>query len=340
MSKTALILESRVGGNVAASLLRKRLPHVHRVVRVERALRFALLSALLVFVAPVVAAPLQVQKVTDGVYALVGELAQRSPGNLGNNATFGVIVAGDGVVLVDPGGSYNGAKQIHETIRSITKQPVRVVINTGGQDHRWLGNGYFKAQGARIIASAAAVADQRARTTDQLITLNRFVGEKPMAGTETVHAGESFEDRLEFEVGGVRLVLRHAGTAHTPGDSFVWLPQKKVVFAGDIVYVGRLLAVTAESRSQSWIKAFEEIAALNPEHVVPGHGPATTLARARADTYDYLVALRTQVKAFMDGGGEINDVGKIDQSRFKHIKLFEELKGRNAQQVFQEMEWE
>jgi hypothetical protein len=42
----------------------------------------------------------------------------------------------------------------------------------------------------------------------------------------------------------------------------------------------------------------------------------------------------------MDGGGEIYDVGKIDQSRFKHIKLFEELKGRNAQQVFQEMEWE
>jgi hypothetical protein len=98
--------------------------------------------------------------------------------------------------------------------------------------------------------------------------------------------------------------------------------------------------VTAESRSQSWIKVFEEMAALRPEHVVPGHGPATTLARARADTYDYLVALRKQVKAFMDGGGEIYDVGKIDQSRFKHIKLFDELKGRNAQQVFQEMEWE
>jgi glyoxylase-like metal-dependent hydrolase (beta-lactamase superfamily II) len=302
--------------------------------------RTLLLSLLFLFGAPALAAPLQVQKVTDGVYALVGDIGQRSPENLGNNATFGVIVTNDGVVLVDPGGSYNGAKQIHEAIRSISDKPVRLVINTGGQDHRWLGNGYFKAQGARIIASKAAVADQRARLTDLLISLNRLVGEKLMAGTEAVYAGETFENRLELEVGGVRLVLRHTGTAHTPGDIFVWLPQKQVVFAGDIAYVERLLAVTAESRSRSWIKAFEEMAALKPEHVVPGHGPATTLARARADTYDYLVALRTQVKAFMDGGGEIYDVGKIDQSRFKHIRLFEELKGRNAQQVFQEMEWE
>ncbi|OGI39615.1 MAG: hypothetical protein A2140_06185 [Candidatus Muproteobacteria bacterium RBG_16_62_13] len=302
--------------------------------------RLILLFTPVVFLSAAVAAPLQVQKVAEGVYALVGEMEQRSPENLGNNATFGVIVTGDGVVLVDPGGSHNGAKQIHETIRTITDKPVRLVINTGGQDHRWLGNGYFKAQGARIIASKAAVADQRARATDQLVGLNSLVGEKLAAGTEPVHAGETFEDRHEIEIGGLRLVLRHAGTAHTPGDSFVWLPQKKVVLTGDIVYIERLLAVSAESRSRSWIKAFEELAALKPDHVIPGHGPATTLARARADTYDYLVALRKQVKAFMDGGGEIYDVGKIDQSRFQHLKQYEQLKGRNAQQVFQEMEWE
>jgi glyoxylase-like metal-dependent hydrolase (beta-lactamase superfamily II) len=289
---------------------------------------------------PAVAAPLQVQKVTDGVYALVGELGQRSPENLGNNATFGVIVTNDGVVLVDPGGSYAGAKQIHETIRTITDRPVRLVINSGGQDHRWLGNGYFKTQGARIVASAAAVADQRARSTDQTIVLDNLVGAKLMAGTTPVQADQTFDQRLQLELGGVRLVLRHAGPAHTPGDSFVWLPDKKVVFTGDIVYVERLLGVGAESRSGSWVKVFEEIAALEPAHVVPGHGHATTLARARADTYDYLVALRDAVKELIARGGGIEDIGKLDQSRFKHLQVYDQLKGRNAQQVFQEMEWE
>jgi hypothetical protein len=53
-----------------------------------------------------------VQKVTDNVYALVGELSQRSKTNLGNNSTHGVIITSKGVVLIDSGASYLGAKEI------------------------------------------------------------------------------------------------------------------------------------------------------------------------------------------------------------------------------------
>lgn len=295
-------------------------------------------TLLLLFALP--AAALEVQKITEDVYALVGELGQRSPENLGNNATFGVIVTKEGVVLVDPGGSREGARSIEAAIRTVTDKPVVLVINTGGQDHRWLGNGYFKAKGARIVASTAAVADQRARARDQLIMLDNLVGAKGMAGTTPVYADETFEERKELTIGGTNLVLRHAGPAHTPGDTFVWLPAKKVVFTGDIVYVERMLGVGAESKSGTWVKVFEEVAALEPKHVVPGHGRATTLERARADTYDYLVALRAGVKEHIDQGGGIEEIGKIDQSRFKYLQVYEELKGRNAQQVYQEMEWD
>lgn len=301
---------------------------------------FKLLFPFLLFALAFPAAALEVQKVTEGVYALVGELGQRSAENLGNNATFGVVVTKEGVVLLDPGGSREGAQRIEDAIRTVTDKPVTLVINTGGQDHRWLGNGYFKAKGARIVASKAAVADQRARARDQLILLDNLVGAKGMAGTTPVYADETFEERKELTLGGTKLVLRHAGPAHTPGDTFVWLPAKQVVFTGDIVYVERMLGVGGESKSGSWVKVFEEVAALKPKHVVPGHGRATTLARARADTYDYLVALRKNVKEFIAQGGGIEEIGRIDQSRFKYLQVYEELKGRNAQQVYQEMEWE
>jgi glyoxylase-like metal-dependent hydrolase (beta-lactamase superfamily II) len=75
-------------------------------------------------------------KVTDGIYALVGEKKQRSPTNFANNTTFGLIVTKKGTVLVDPGGSWKGAKALHAAIRNVTDQPVRYVINMGGQDHR------------------------------------------------------------------------------------------------------------------------------------------------------------------------------------------------------------
>ncbi|PIP97241.1 MAG: MBL fold metallo-hydrolase, partial [Rhodobacterales bacterium CG18_big_fil_WC_8_21_14_2_50_71_9] len=96
----------------------------------------------LALAAPVaaLAGGLEIQPVTDGVWALVGEKQQRSADNLANNATFGVVVTGDGVVLIDPGGSWRGAAEIDAAIATLTGQPVRVVIDTGGQDHRWLGN--------------------------------------------------------------------------------------------------------------------------------------------------------------------------------------------------------
>jgi len=220
--------------------------------------------------------PLEVQKVTPNIYALVGEMTQRSPNNLGNNATFGVIVTKQGVVLIDSGGSEKGAAQIHQKIKSITNKPVVMVINSGGQDHRWLGNHYFKQLGAKIISSEAAVKDQRARTNDQLSMLENLIGKDNFRGTQPVYADQTFKQALDLEVGEVTLQLRHAGHAHTPGDSYIWLPQSKVVFTGDIVYVERMLGVGSMSNSASWLKVFEAMAAHKPKHVIPGHGHRTS----------------------------------------------------------------
>ena len=283
---------------------------------------------------------LELQPVTDNVYAIVGELGNRSPDNLGNNATFGLVVTDDGVVLIDSGGTHAGARQIDSLIQSVTDKPVVRVINTGGQDHRWLGNGYFKAQGAQIIASEAAVDDQKARTRDQLILLGNLVGEDAVRQTEPVYADTTFVERFEFELGGKVFELHHAGQAHTPGDSYVWLPQQQVMFSGDIVYVERMLGVGSQSNSRSWLKVFETMAAHNPGHLVPGHGHATDLARATRDTYDYLVYLRESVADFMESGGDMSAIGKVNQARFDYLRNFEQIAGRNAQQVFTEMEWE
>jgi len=283
---------------------------------------------------------LELQQVTGNVYAIVGELGNRSPENLGNNATFGFVVTSAGVVLIDSGGTYRGAQEIEQMIKQVTDQPVVRVINTGGQDHRWLGNGYFKQRGAGIIASENAVVDQQQRTQDQFIGLSNLVGKEGVQGTEAVYADQSFVTELVFTLGDTRFEIRHSGQAHTPGDSYVWLPQEKTMFTGDIVYIERMPGVGAQSNSKSWIGAFEAMAAYQPEHLVPGHGKATTLAHARKDTYDYLVFLRSAVAEFMDSGGDMSDIGSLDQSSYHYLLNHETLAGRNAQQVFTEMEWE
>lgn len=287
------------------------------------------------------AAPvLKTEQIAEDVFALVGPTTNRDPQNLGNNANFGVVVTSEGVVLIDPGATRKGAQMIHEAVRAITDEPIRVVINTGGQDHRWLGNGYFKELGAHIVANENAVDDQKARVQDQLISLTDLVGSDGLAGTEPVYADETFTERKDMTVGGTSIEIHHAGHAHTPGDSFVWLPDHRIMFTGDIVYTDRMLGIGSQSAHLSWIAAFEAMAARKPEVVVGGHGMPADLARATADSYDYLVFLRQAVQTFMDNGHGMEEIGTIDQSRFSYLENFDSLKGRNAQRVFEELEWE
>lgn len=297
----------------------------------------ALLAAL-TLATPAIAG-LRSMPVAGGIWAIVGDKSQRSPENLGNNATFGLIETDDGAVLIDAGGSYRGAEQLHAAIRDLTDQPVTLVINTGGQDHRWMGNGYWKEQGARILAAAPAVEDQQTRASMQMTMLSQLIG-TGLKGTEPVYASETFEDRLELTVGGRTFEIIQPAPAHTPGDAFVWFPDERVVFAGDIVFTERLLGVLGFSSSSGWLEAFEAIAARNPLHVVPGHGDPATLGRARADTYDYLVNLRERMRKHIDAGGDIIGSVEVDQSASAYLEQFDMLAGRNAQQVFTEMEWE
>ena len=301
--------------------------------------RILLTLAALVLPFPVLADILNVQPVAPGIWAIEGPAEQRDAQNLGNNATFGLIETTDGAVLVDPGGTWAGAAILHEVVRGLTDQPVTHVINTGGQDHRWLGNSYWQVQGATVIASADAVADQQARASMQLTILSQLVGEG-LSGTVPAYANVTFETDHVLDLGGRRIEIRHVGAAHTPGDSFVWLPDAQVVFTGDIVYVGRILGVMEFSDSATWLEAFGAIEMLEPVHLVPGHGPATTLAQAQADTRDYLQNLRDRMREHIDVSGDIIGSVDVDQSAFAYLDQFDALAGRNAQAVFQQMEWE
>jgi len=283
---------------------------------------------------------LALQRVATDIYAIVGETGQRTKENLGNNSTFGFVVTRGGVVLIDSGGTYDGAKAIDAVIRTVTDKPIVKVINTGGQDHRWLGNGYFKEKAAEIIASKTAVKDQQARLKDQMYMLGNLVGEQEVKSTSPVYADKIFDNQYKFKLGDTDFEIYFSGQAHTPGDSYVWLPQQGVMFTGDIVFTERMLGVLDYSNSKSWVNVFETMAKFKSIYLVPGHGHVTNLDRAKKDTYDYLIYLRKTVADFMDAGRDISEIGKLDQSKFRYLLNSDTLSGRNAQKVYTELEWE
>lgn len=281
------------------------------------------------------------ERVAENVYAHVGDIGARSVANEGLNANLGLVVTPAGAVLIDSGATFRSAGYIHAAIRKVTGQPVRWVINTGGQDHRWLGNGYFEAQGAELIAHAATVSDMRSRGGDQLAALRALLGPAAEGTVPTMPKRLLQTPDARLELGGTVFEFRHRGGGHTPGDLVVWLPQSNVAFAGDIVYVDRLLAVLPVSSTRAWLEAFAALEQLAPQRIVPGHGRITDLAAARSQTRAYLAALRAHMARAVEQGVDVSEAVKsFDAKPFLHLSNAAELNPGNASRTFLEVERE
>lgn len=279
------------------------------------------------------------ERVTDRVFVIVGPLGQRSADNDGLNANFGFVVTPSGVILIDSGASRLGAEKLEQAIRVVTDKPVRWVINTGGQDHRWLGNEYFAGRGAEIIALKRTAATQTQYATQQLEALERFLGER-LKGTKPMPAGMTLDgEEAMFEIGGETVFLRYTD-AHFPGDALVHLPKHKVVLTGDLVYVDRLLGVLPWSSVRKGHLAFNAMTALKPVHIIPGHGRVCDVAKAQRETGDYYEFLANKVGTAAKDLEPMDEVLKkyADMPEFRHLANYDSLHRANMNRAFTEYE--
>ena len=279
------------------------------------------------------------ERVVDSVYAIVGPLGQRSRDNDGSNANFGFIVTGQGVILIDSGASKLGAEKLEAAIRAVTHQPVRWVVNTGSQDHRWLGNAHFAGQGAQVIALKRTAATQAEFASQHMQMLAGFLGPR-LEGTRPLPAATLLEgDEASLELDGETLVLRYTD-AHFPGDAWVWLPKRNVMFTGDLVYVDRILGVLPWSSVKKGQKAFHALEALKPKHIVPGHGGVCDLAKAKRDSGDYEDFLANVIgKAAQDMEPLDATLNKhADLPQFRHLQNYGDLHRANMNRAFVEFE--
>jgi glyoxylase-like metal-dependent hydrolase (beta-lactamase superfamily II) len=277
--------------------------------------------------------------VTKNVYAIVGPLGQRSAANAGLNANYGFVVTEQGVILIDSGASAHSAAMLEKAIAQVTPQPVRWVLNTGSQDHRWLGNDYFARKGAQVHALAATVKTQKAVAEQQVTGMVRFLGDQ-MKGTSPRHADVVYPgSEVSLQLGGIPIQWMET-SAHYPGDTMIHLPEAAVTFTGDLVYVDRLLGVLPQSNVRKAHQAFERFRALSPAHIVPGHGRVTIMAQAQKETgdyYEFLIANIGTAARNLEPMSETLDKF-ASPKQFMHLQNFAELHRANMNRVFVDFE--
>ncbi|MGA4838277.1 MBL fold metallo-hydrolase [Streptomyces sp. G45] len=202
----------------------------------------------------------ELQEVADGVFAYV----QPDGGWCLNNA--GLVVSDGAAALVDTAATEARARALREAALTAAGVPPRVVVNTHSHGDHTFGNAFFP--------EAVVVGTEGTRREMAAVGLH-LTGLWPQVAwgaIEVVLPTVTFRDRMSLHIGSVRAELLHPGPGHTAHDTVVWLPERRVLFTGDLVMSGVTpfcpMGSVAGSR-----RAIADLRALGAEVVVPGHGP-------------------------------------------------------------------
>ncbi|UUY05623.1 MBL fold metallo-hydrolase [Svornostia abyssi] len=222
-----------------------------------------------------------------------------------SESNCGLVVGGDAAVLIDTAWDLRLTRRILAAVADEVGVPIRTVVATHADgDHV---NGLQLLPDAEFVCAEAARDELAGENPGALRwsqtgvhLLRRFAIGPPrrfgayldwmlspfeFRGIEVRGPDRTFAGRLQLTVGDRELHLHHLGPAHTAGDTIVHVPDAATVFAGDLLFTG----VTPNGWTgpvAGWQAALHAIAALEPEVIVPGHGPVSDLgAVAELDRY-------------------------------------------------------
>jgi len=213
-------------------------------------------------------------------------------------------------------------------------------VNIEVQDHHWMGNSDFADKSIPIKALARTVDSQRQQAEAHIRRLTAQLGDEaktvfPAHATDIVDA-----DSQSFDLGGVSFELRWPGDGHFVGDAVLWLPQTRTVFTGDFVFLDRLLGIHPTMPVARWQQSFHQIEKLAPTYLVPGRGHPADIAKAKAETGDYLDWLIAGVSEALENWQELGDTVEQmgDAPAFLHLQFFDGWHKHNVHQTYMQLE--
>jgi glyoxylase-like metal-dependent hydrolase (beta-lactamase superfamily II) len=289
-----------------------------------------------------VTVPMKAVRVGAHSYFVQGLPGAASSENQGFMSNAGFVVTRDGVVVFDALASPPLAEKLLGLIRSIPRQPIRRVIVSHYHADHFYGLQVFKAQGAEIWAHRAAEGATRTEEAAQRLA-QRKEALFPWVDDDThlLEADHFVDGDTDFEMGGLHFALRHVGPAHTREDLAMLVREDGVLYAGDVVFRGRVPFV-GDADSRAWIAALDKLIAAHPKVLVPGHGAPSRTPRADlVFTRDYLRYLRTTMGEAARNLVPFDEAyEKTDWSKYRAMPAFNEANRVNAYNQYLRLEAE
>ncbi|MFX1499461.1 MAG: MBL fold metallo-hydrolase [Promethearchaeota archaeon] len=252
---------------------------------------------------------MEFKEIAKDIYACLQEDEELG----GNNAGF--VNLGGGLVI-DTFYDLNRTKEMVEFCKTVSETFPRRLVNTHHNgDHTW-GNQLFKD--SEIIAHRLCAEEMEKDKKRNIVGIFQTWTQNPevappgmqqfveglrqydLSGIELTIPNHLIEDKLELELDGYPCQLIYVGPAHSSGDIIVYLPEDKVIFAGDIVF-SKCTPLGWEGTHDKWIEALDFLISLKPEIIVPGHGPLCGVDGVK-ELRAYFEFVYSEARRFFDEG--------------------------------------
>jgi len=281
-------------------------------------------------------AAVNVQKINDHIYAMLGGIDAPNKQNGGYVNNILVIIGDKGVILVDAGSHRAIAEHVYDSIKKITSKPVTHILITHHHGDHHLGASFFPD--AEVIASEYCAQQIQDNGKGMVKRMAKMTGldlyyTKPVVPQKRIpeHA------RQTMVIQGVTLELITTDTAHTKGDMMVFIPKDGVLASGDVLVHGVNPNIN-DGNLKSWLGVLKEVRGLPVKVAMPGHG---ALMRP-ADIAEFQTMMSSFYKAVEDtykADGDMSDVrGRLNMVKWEHLSRYKEMMGRNISKVWMDVE--
>ena len=218
----------------------------------------------------------------------------------GGGPNAGFVLAGGQAVVIDSLLSPRFGEQLAEYVRQVTDKAPAYLINTHGHGDHVFGNQVF-APAARVVAHRS-VRETLLSQGEAMVKsfAERFADVIPdIKDTKVLAPDITYCQHMTLHFDDRTVELIHPGVAHTEGDTLVYLPEDRLLYAGDLLFNHIFPPIMGSSAG--WIAAIEQIEAMDVDTIVPGHGFVAT-KRELGDLKQCIVELRQQVKQCFNRG--------------------------------------
>ena len=283
--------------------------------------------------------PLTMLQLAPGVFVHLGQqLALDAPGH-DDIANIGFIVGGRCVAVIDTGGSMRIGRALRSAIRRRTALPICYVVNTHVHVDHVLGNAAFRQDRPSFVGHWA-LAEAIARSRDFFLQHYADDLDQPADAGQIIAPDQAVQQKLTLDLGGRHLQLQAWPTAHTDCDLTVLDDRSGTLWAGDLLFRDRLPAL--DGNASGWLAVIDQLARLQVQRTVPGHGPVTTdLAAALDAERRYLRALVDGVRQQLAQGGSMQQaIAQVAAAEKPHWLLWDSTHPHNVARVYEQLEWE